>query len=1235
MSIDLGPKLGLIINGTTGDPCYDQIRPFFRFIDALLLGNILNATAIVPPTSPNNGDAYLLLGSPLAGAWQGEQNKIAVWSTEIDALGGNTKVPGWDFWTPNPGWTVFDTSNQAPWVFINGSWTQSAHLTAPVTITTPNPASKGLIVKGSALPPPAVVQSSWTAGAGGGSASHQAFNAATAAGNAIVVLIAFFNGSVQVTDTQNNTYSLLWSTTNQGGAGQAVLASTNTVGGPNTVTITPTNSGTSQGIFVLEVSGLASVPFDAASGTGAGAQPAGTYSSGNVTTTAANDLLLSFMLGAGAFTENQGFSSVAGDFTTAHCFSLLATTAGSYADQMTTSTAGNQGIAIVALKATVTGASQTAALEEWQSPAGAVLASVSGVGQFTINSPAGLAMPNGPLTLGGGATITNVSGTSFVQIGNNTPGTSALEIAVVGTAVDVSAISSTGVNSPLLLQNGGELTTIGGNLTVNGTLSLSGSITVPGSVTAASFQTPGGATLTGANGAPNWPVLGDQTTGHGALRVIPTASFVQVDGVLWGTGQECPLALQPNGQNASFGGKVFIENTAAVTANAYLYVGPLSGSAPQGGSIISAGNTAGTPQLTLTNGPGFVGIFNNNLPAADYNANVQGGDSGIIYSSNGANSGNSFTILPWGTGGGFRLDGSGNQFQYGNLQVSQNVTGQGNLTVTGTSTLANTTALTLKVGAQAISSPINATILGGNNVATVPQLAATNGTGLVGIFNGNLPAQNYNPIVQGGDSALIYSSAGLNSNGAFDIAPWSSTGGGIRLDASGNVTVTGNLTVSGQIISTSYRFPNTFSTQWVKLGTWVTPAIPSSLGIRIDAGSGYNTNANNQQYADITLRTGNQQAAPNLSGALLVQTGSNPASFGGLQVGATGGSTSAANGSWDVYVLAGQFMGGLYTVALNYATDSWTHIGSMSSNSPGAASSSMVIGTVTQTVTSNFAGNVAISGLVSAGNGVVTHNVSTGDVNNLTLTANNVVISANAFINSSLFVNAVSVNQSLATGGLVSVGGTLHATGAVTFASTLEVSGSAQFDGAATVNGFLVAGSLGVALTAVVQGMATFNGGLTTNAAANFNSGGNMAGSWTGNPVFQGNPFFNGAPLSVNPASNDNSGRLATTAWVQSFLNSGFSSSFPASPNPGFIRFPNSLGGLILQWGLTGNLHGGSATVSFPTPFSSNGTVFSIQVTAFTGGNGDFLYVTSFTNTGFVVHDDGSGASAWWLAVGV
>lgn len=121
MAVDLGPRLGLLVNANINDPYYDQFRPFLRAIDALLLGAVINSTTTIPPSSPSNGDAYLLLGTP-TGAWAGQLNNIAVWSTEITSPGTNTKVPGWEFHVPNSGWTIWDTALSVLQVFFTSQW---------------------------------------------------------------------------------------------------------------------------------------------------------------------------------------------------------------------------------------------------------------------------------------------------------------------------------------------------------------------------------------------------------------------------------------------------------------------------------------------------------------------------------------------------------------------------------------------------------------------------------------------------------------------------------------------------------------------------------------------------------------------------------------------------------------------------------------------------------------------------------------------------------------------------------------------------------------------------------------------------------------------------------------------------------------------------------------------------------------------------------------------------------
>lgn len=121
MSVTLGPKLGLLINADIGDSYGDAFRVLLRFFDAMLMGGVISSSIVTPPTTPNNGDAYLLLGSP-TGAWAGQANAIAVWSTEITIAGTDTKVPGWEFWTPNAGWVIWDNSVEGSWIFKQGAW---------------------------------------------------------------------------------------------------------------------------------------------------------------------------------------------------------------------------------------------------------------------------------------------------------------------------------------------------------------------------------------------------------------------------------------------------------------------------------------------------------------------------------------------------------------------------------------------------------------------------------------------------------------------------------------------------------------------------------------------------------------------------------------------------------------------------------------------------------------------------------------------------------------------------------------------------------------------------------------------------------------------------------------------------------------------------------------------------------------------------------------------------------
>jgi hypothetical protein len=124
MAITLGPKLGLLYNANINEQYYDAFRPFLQALDALVQANVLNASTVVPPVSPNSGDAYLLISTP-SGAWAGHQNAIAVWDTQVTNSGTDTRVPAWVFYAPNPGWIVWNVATAGFLGWTGSAWSSS------------------------------------------------------------------------------------------------------------------------------------------------------------------------------------------------------------------------------------------------------------------------------------------------------------------------------------------------------------------------------------------------------------------------------------------------------------------------------------------------------------------------------------------------------------------------------------------------------------------------------------------------------------------------------------------------------------------------------------------------------------------------------------------------------------------------------------------------------------------------------------------------------------------------------------------------------------------------------------------------------------------------------------------------------------------------------------------------------------------------------------------------------
>lgn len=132
MAITFGPKLGLMNNAAIGETYYDQFRQFLQAIDQLVQMSVISTALSVPPTSPANGDAYLLLSGTPSGAWLGQFGQIAVWDTQVTNAGTNVTNPAWVFYTPKPGWMVWVVASAGLSTFNGTIWQTLASGTVPV-----------------------------------------------------------------------------------------------------------------------------------------------------------------------------------------------------------------------------------------------------------------------------------------------------------------------------------------------------------------------------------------------------------------------------------------------------------------------------------------------------------------------------------------------------------------------------------------------------------------------------------------------------------------------------------------------------------------------------------------------------------------------------------------------------------------------------------------------------------------------------------------------------------------------------------------------------------------------------------------------------------------------------------------------------------------------------------------------------------------------------------------------
>jgi hypothetical protein len=161
MAISYGPKLGLLYNSLIDEAYYDSLRLFLQAIDALVQASVISSSVIVPPPSPNPGDAYLLITGTPSGAWAGHAGAIAVWDAQFTLTGTNTVVPTWTFLTPQPGWIVWNVAlaslivyNGTAWVTLTGgaNFPTNTNITSMVGIPNTTINSTGYIYNDSTNP---------------------------------------------------------------------------------------------------------------------------------------------------------------------------------------------------------------------------------------------------------------------------------------------------------------------------------------------------------------------------------------------------------------------------------------------------------------------------------------------------------------------------------------------------------------------------------------------------------------------------------------------------------------------------------------------------------------------------------------------------------------------------------------------------------------------------------------------------------------------------------------------------------------------------------------------------------------------------------------------------------------------------------------------------------------------------------------------------------------------------
>jgi len=126
MGIQIGPKINAMQSAALDDSYLSNGNQMLRMLQALVQPNVLGVGTVVPPGSPANGATYVIGATGATGAWAGQGNSVAYYASPTGPPPVDANVaPGWDFYPPLEGWTVFNQGdgNQHRFVGPTGPWT--------------------------------------------------------------------------------------------------------------------------------------------------------------------------------------------------------------------------------------------------------------------------------------------------------------------------------------------------------------------------------------------------------------------------------------------------------------------------------------------------------------------------------------------------------------------------------------------------------------------------------------------------------------------------------------------------------------------------------------------------------------------------------------------------------------------------------------------------------------------------------------------------------------------------------------------------------------------------------------------------------------------------------------------------------------------------------------------------------------------------------------------------------